>query len=342
MKKISLLREKIMHRFMPLLDSAKVKTPLEACIIINKQLKNIIKYKNTNIPFYPTIEETYYFGAGKCDGLCNLGTFIMRSVGIPTAIDCTIWSKMDLGHSWCSVLNNGIFYGFEPGETQPEEHIKEFSTVRHRIPAKVYRIEFEAKNIKYSKEKDDLYKTFLKSPLLIDVTENFYNKTINIQYPINKNISKTSSNIVYLCTHNCRQWIPLAVGTKAETNYIFYNVVGDNVFIIADCPNGKDLRYISPPFYVDTKNKIYEFIPDTTHYNSMIKKKLITTPNIAHILFYWDVIENRFIPLNQKKETDYELYYDHILNNALLWLMTPSKIYNQRIFFIERNEIKTY
>lgn len=340
-EKLSSLRRKIIHRFIPLLDSAKVNTPLEACVIINKQLEHIIKYKNINMPFYPTIEETYHSGIGKCEGICNLGAFFMRAVGIPTAIDCTIWPKMDLGHSWCSVLSNGVFYGFDPGERQPVDHVKAYSTVRHRIPAKVYRTEFKAKSKKYD-ENYDQYQTFLKSPLLYDVTNSYYNKTTNIQFSIDENTKEAFSNPIYLCTHNYRKWTPLAIGVRTDTSYTFSNIVGDNVFIIADCPDGKALRYISAPFYVDIEGKIQKFIPNTAHHNSIIMKKIKNKSNIAHVLFYWNVIENRFVPLSYNYETESELYYDNIPDNALLWFMTPGKIYNQRIFFIENNKIRKY
>lgn len=96
---LSALREEIVERFIPLLDSARVATPMEACILLNEKLSHLIRYKKTGFPFYATIDETYRFGVGLCEGLCNVGTFIMRAVGIPVAVDMTVWVKMDLGSS---------------------------------------------------------------------------------------------------------------------------------------------------------------------------------------------------------------------------------------------------
>ena len=101
-----------MERFVPILDSAKVKTPLEACFVLNEHLKGIMKYGQTGLPLYPTIDETYRSGISQCEGLCNLGTFIMRACGIPVTVEQTTWTKMDLGHSWCVVLDNRKFYSF--------------------------------------------------------------------------------------------------------------------------------------------------------------------------------------------------------------------------------------
>jgi len=83
------LREHMKNRFIPILDSAKVTSTLDACIVLNEHLKTIMRYQNTGLPFYPTIEETYYSGISRCEGLCDLGTFIMRSVGIPVTVDMT-------------------------------------------------------------------------------------------------------------------------------------------------------------------------------------------------------------------------------------------------------------
>ncbi len=94
-EKASSLRQKMVDRFVPMLDSAQVTTPLEACAFLNDYLKKIIRYQETGLSFYPTIDETYYAGISQCDGICNLGAFIMRAAGIPVAVDFTIWPKMD-------------------------------------------------------------------------------------------------------------------------------------------------------------------------------------------------------------------------------------------------------
>ena len=78
-----------------------------------------MKYGHTGLPFYPTIDETYRSGISQCEGLCNLGTFIMRACGIPVTVEQTTWTKMDLGHSWCVVLDNGKFYSFGREKINP-------------------------------------------------------------------------------------------------------------------------------------------------------------------------------------------------------------------------------
>ena len=340
-EKVSFLRKEIMERFISILDSAKVTTPLEACTLLNEHLKTVIRYQDTGLPFYPTIEETYCIGLSQCDGICNLGTFIMRAVGIPIAVDFTIWPKMDLGHSWCTVLDEGRFYSFGPGEDQPDVHAKLFSEVRHRRPAKVYRFRFDPVN--YNKNiEDDKYNTFLKNPLLYDVTNEYLDKTVNIKVSINEddNIRYEQSDQVYLCIYNYYEWKPLAIGCCSNDVCTFDNVVGDNIFIIADCPEGKELRYITAPFYVNVQGEIHKFIPQLQHRKMCVLEK--RKADINHTLFYWDIVEKRFIPISFTESTDTTQIYDQVPDNALLWFTIPERIFNQRIFYIKNDSIKTY
>lgn len=340
----SSLRKEMAERFIPILDSARVTSPLAACTFLNEHLKKVIRYQDTGLPFYPTIDESYRAGISQCDGICNLGTFIMRAAGIPVAVDFTIWTKMDLGHSWCSVLDSTEFYSFGPGEDQPGVHARLFSEIRYRRPAKVYRFRFDP--VRYGKgSQNDGYDTFLKSPLLYDVTNEYPDKTTCISIPIDgkEKMQNMQSRQVYLCVHNFYEWKPLAMGIYSDKGICtFDNVVGDNIFIVADCPDGKNLRYITPPFYVNTKGKIHQFIPQMQHKQACVLEKRKDRTEVNHTLFYWDVTENRFIPLLHEKSTDTTQSYDQIPGNALLWFTIPERIFNQRVFFIENDSIKTY
>jgi hypothetical protein len=337
-EKPSTLRREIMERFLPVLDSLEVTTPLEACIIINERLKSIIKYKQTGFPFYPAIDETYAAGYSQCEGMCNLGTYIMRALGIPVTVDMTTWVKMDLGHSWCAVLDDGKFYSFGPGEEQPIEHAKYFSKRRYRRPAKVYRSRFDRiKNEKIIN--DDGFRTYLKNPLLYDVTHEYGEEVIRIQ--ITADIPDVSKNDqVYLCTYNYYGWKPLAIGKYSDGLCIFNNVVGDNIFMVAHCPDKRILKFVTAPFYVNKKGDIHKFIPDKQSKISYSLSKKNKTA--AYTLFYWDIDEQHFIPLDYEKSTEESQYYTNIPENSLLWFKIPERIYNQRVFYIHNDSIRIY
>lgn len=336
------LRRHMMEKFITILDSAEVKSSLDACIVLNEQLEHIMRYQDTGLSFYPTIEETYYSGISRCEGLCDLGTFIMRSVGIPVTVDRTTWVKMDLGHSWCVVLNKGEFHSFGPGEDNPLEHAKAFSKVRYRRPAKVYRSRFNPITTK-DRAKDDGYVTHLKSPLIYDVTEEYLDKPITFQvYTDKNNLGKRNSKQIYLCVFNFYEWKPIAIGNILDSICTFEKVVGDNIFIVADSPDSKSLRFITAPFYVDGNGKVHKFIPDMQHKTSMSLEKRKGKEQIPHTLFYWDTNGNNFVPLSYETSSDSTLFYSEVPANALLWFTIPERIVNQRVFFIENDSIKKY
>lgn len=339
-EKISSLREEMMKRFLPLLDSAGVKTPLEACVALNEHLKSVVRYQDTGLPFYPTIEETYQSGISRCDGICNLGTYIMRAVGIPVAVDFTIWPKMDLGHSWCAVWNDGRFYSFGPGEDQPEVHARMFSQKRHRRPAKVYRYQFNP--LHYGKiSSTGGYQTFLNTPLWRDVTHEYLDKTTEFEVPI---LDKEKNNLhdkAYLCVHNYYEWKPLAVGSYLENGMCsFKNVVGDNIFMVADVTDNGALRYLTAPFYVSSNGEVHLFIPRSDQKFSYTFDKKKRSRN--YTLHYWDVDRESFVSIPCKSSTDSTQTYEQIPENALYWLTLPERIVNQRVFFIEQDTIRRY
>lgn len=336
------LRKEMKERFVPILDSAKVQTPLEACCVLNEHLKDIMKYRNTGLPFYPTIEETYKAGVAQCEGICNLGTFIMRACGIPVTVEQTTWTKMDLGHSWCAVLDNGKFYSFGPGEDQPDIHARRFSEFRHLRPAKVYRSRFDPDFSKVDKN-DDGYITFLKSPLIYDVTDEYLDTPTHIQVSLDKKkIKRRKSDQVYLRAYNHYEWYPIAIGHRKDSICYFENIVGDNIFMVADSPEGVGLRNITVPFYVDRNGNIQKFIPQKEHKQTFTLNKRKNKSNQEHTLHYWDTDNEKFAPLKYISATDTTLTYDQIPVNALLWFTIPERIVNQRIFFIENDSMKIY
>lgn len=335
----STLRREIMQRYLPLLEDSNVQTSFEACKIINNRLKTEIKYKDTGSPLYPTIEETYRAGISRCDGLCNLGAFVMRAVGIPIAVDMTLWAKLDLGHSWCAVLDGSQFHGFGPGEVNPGEQKSNYTRGRS-IPAKVYRIMFAPEqrgNIK----NDDRFPSFLKNALFYDVTTQYYIPPATLRVQATKEF-KRSEGIVYLCVYNRDRWQPLALGTRTGNNCVFDNVVGDNIFIAADSPDGKNLRFVTPPFYMDRQGKVVPFIPDFSNLQSITLNKRKRKIYQPHTLNYWDAENEKFRSLPFKSATDSTQTYNNVPKGAMLLFSIPEPIINQRISCIRNDSLWVY
>lgn len=341
---ISPLRAHIMNQFIPLLDSAQVTTSLEACIVLNEHLKSVMSYGNTGLSFYPTIEETYMSGIGRCEGLCNLGAFIMRAVGIPVAIDNTTWVKMDLGHSWCAVLDGDKFHSFGPGEDQPDKHSKLFSEVRHRRPAKVYRSRFDLISPIGEYINDDGYVTNLKSPLIYDVTNEYLDTPIDITIIADEieYSSNSKTNQIYLCVRNFYEWKPIAVGSRTQLECNFKQVVGDNIFIIADSPDGGMLRFITAPFYVSKEGDTRKFIPDIDNLEKLTLDKRSNRIDVDHMLQYWDTDKKEFVTISPIEISNTTQSYTQVPHNSLLWFGVSERIVNQRVFFVDNGNVMRY
>ena len=306
------LRETFMRRFLPLLDSAQARTPLEASIILNKQLSKEIRYQNTGSPLAETIEETGHSGIGTCEALCNYTTFAMRAAGIPTAVHRTTWTRMAFIHNWCAVLSNGVFYDFSPGEADTHNYADKLATAYFLQPAKVYRLHFDA-DLSVLPQPDDGYVTQLKSPLFTDVTEEQKLPVYTLHVP-EKTTGK--NRLVYLCTYNDREWRPIAIGTRENGLCRFDRVAGRNFLIVAEAVGKNELRYISEPFLTDGKGGIQSFKPDFAQMESAICRQEEGTKIMS--LSFWDTEREKFIPLDCKSRTDSTCYYSDIPANALL------------------------
>lgn len=332
----SRLRKEIMERFIPILDSAKVVTSLEACCILNEYLKGVMKYRKTGLPFYPTLEETYTSEVSQCEGLCNLGTFIMRACGIPVAVHQTTWTRMDLAHNWCAVLHEGKFYDFNPGDIQPEVYRHTLATTRYLQPAKVYRRHFDA-DLSVLPSDDDGYITQLKNPLFTDVTEEQEMQTYSLRIPTNRNVH-SNNQLVYLCVYNYYQWQPIAIGKRDRDTCCFTHVAGKNIFIVAEATGKHDLSYISAPIYTDRDGSFHMLTPDIEHLISQtFQREAGENPKI---LYYWNCKKQEFSRLEYVSLTDSTQFYNNIPDNALLWYTLDRKAIGQRVGIIVDGEFK--
>ncbi len=322
------LREKMINRYLPMLDSAKVVTPLEACRLINERFAEEFYFRDMMSPHYPMMEMTLKNGYDACIGLCNLSVFIMRSLGIPTTCDHTTWTHMNMGHLWNVVYDSGKTY---PYDNENEYFINYPIYLREeevRRPAKVYRFYFDQERVKGLEE-------------LEDVTDQYLTKCYDIEVPVDMECMD-GSGLVYLCTYNCRQWMPLAIGKKDGDICRFKNVAGNNFFIVADSPDGRSLRFVTAPFYADTTGLVKKFVP---HKNLVSHEFSITGMKLYSSLYlnYWDVDSSKFVKVDYDQLNDSVRIYNRIPHNSLLVFLIPKdKPFadrNRPLFYIEKDSI---
>lgn len=339
------VRKEIMERYLPVLDSLRVETSLEAGIVIHRMMRDKFKFLELNPAVYPSADNVYTYGYAKCDGLALASVFAMRALGIPASIEHTIWSKRNGDHYWCTLFSEGRSYPYAPEHEAPDGEIVRNLATHFLTPPKVYRYEFAPEKEFRPDPADDGYRSFLKNPLLSDVTGEYLAPVADIVVLANKEAYKTDSPI-YLCVYNNKRWRLLAMGRRDGDRCLFEDVIKNDVFIVADSPDGKGLRYITNPFYVDREGEILLFDTDTVEKGLLIVENSKDYANIPETLQIWDNRASGFrnFSFTVDSVSNKPYCYYEVPSNALFraTIAADSKYGGERVFFVENNKIRLY
>ena len=309
------IRKQLMDTYIPLLDSAGVQSVDDACRVINERLKSELRFSETGHPLKSTIEETLRARTGACDALCNYMIYVMRAVGLPIVRHQTVWTRMDNSHFWTAVKLKDGFFDFDPGENLSDSLQYALASMEILRPAKVYRRVYEA-DLSLSATEDDGYVTFLKSPLLRDVTAGRLIPAHTLHVPVPGSDYKEGRQL-YLCTYNHFRWTPIAVGhADGKGHAVFADVAGRNFLMVAEAESRNGLRMVGVPFYTDGKGGSFLLDTDTGTRTGYTFTRKEDEP--LRILHYWDKETNGFVRLDCDSYTDTTQTYTNIPKNALL------------------------
>ena len=163
---------------------------------------------------------------GQCYDYAKLTTYVMRSCGIPVAIDFTPqWPDRAGAHCWNSLLDNfGNTIPFMGCESNPGTTSK----IGRRM-AKVFRLTFSYQegslynlNKKYKKPIPSVFNT----PFIKDVS-NLYFKGSNLLIDIDEEHSQR--NIIYLAVFGNNEWIPVDYSEISPSNKAFFSDIGRDI-----------------------------------------------------------------------------------------------------------------
>lgn len=248
---LSTLRREMQHRYFSILDSARVTNPIDACMLLNKTLKGNFGFVGI-LPLYSSVESVDEMKWSNCEGMAMYAAFLMRAVGIPVVLDYTTWAKTPDGHYWCAVMDEeGKWNSFGVAGLNCQEHKEWFSKKRLLIPPKVYRRVFMPEPVEGGVP-DDGYRTYVKNPLYKDVTADYYVPPVDIEVELPEEPEGEKGSYVYLCASAVNDFKVLAVGVRNGRKCIVKDVVGDNTFLLAESPDGANLRFLTDTFYVDS------------------------------------------------------------------------------------------
>jgi hypothetical protein len=219
---------------------------------------------------------------GSCDNYALLSVGVMRSKGIPVAIDFTPqWPFRSQGHTWTVVLTNqGKNVEFPAGFSNPGEPHKP-DEKKAKVFRKSYAInrELETLNKKAGYAPAPFNSTFIK-----DVTEEYITTEdviLSVPYKYRK------YRYAYLAVFDNEKWVAVHYG-KMKNGKVLFSKMGKNCLYMPVCFDGKKLIPFSSPFLLTFQGAVKPVVADKkqTQTMTLYRKYYIGTHcyDVAHRL----------------------------------------------------------
>lgn len=212
-----------------------------------------------NIPLLP-VRSTMKTPVGSCREFSHKTVAILRSVGIPAAIDFTPnYCNINSDHQWAAIITDSLHCLPFDIATKQLGVYKDASF----ILSKVYRHAFAANmnsHLARWGEKDYLPDHF-NNPSLIDVTSQ-YTSTLNIKVPVYKEVDQ---QIAYLAVFNRPDWMPVDWGTCNKDSVAFNNIGLGGVYLPVSFTDEKQMYSVGDAFILGKDSVIHYCKPDLVH-----------------------------------------------------------------------------
>lgn len=185
---------------------------------------------------------------GLCKDYVQIAVSVLRSNGIPVAIDFTPqWPFRSLGHSWNVVLaNSGKWIPFGGVESDPGEPHKLDEKM-----AKVYRRTYSINpDVMKLIQTEKRVPSVFQSPCLKDVTAE-YMKGCDVEVEINASGYKYA----YLAVFDNQNWIPVAYG-KIKNGKAIFKDMGRDILYLPVCFNKQGIKPVGFPFILTERGHI--------------------------------------------------------------------------------------
>lgn len=244
---------------------------------VNRNLKNgvrpyLLEYEAPSIQRLSTKMKMPF---GVCDDYVQIATAVLRSNGIPVAVDFTLqWAARTMGHSWNVIIPNlgkcipfsGI--GSDPGEPHmPDEKM-----------AKVYRKTYASnpfiEQLLENNRIEDVPSSF-RSPFFRDVTSEYVRSC-----DIAVDMDVPDDTFVYLAVFDNRKWEPVAL-SKAKGGKALFKDMGREVVYMPVLYKAGNAIPVNHPFLLTACGEIFLFIPDMQKIQTLILSRKY--PVYAHV-----------------------------------------------------------
>lgn len=266
-----------------LLDDYKINSVHNMATLINQKISSSFSgtgkvsiNKPMDCPFMNlSISKVSY---DNCYGAAMLSVLVMRSLGIPVAMDYTPhWGKKEGSHAWYTLLSdNGKFLPFPWGLTSsPGDVFFPYDPI-----PKIFRVTYEADKRKLRYFNEVKYKYNIFNIFEKDVTDE-YMQTSNIQISLKNR--KVDDKYVYLSVLANRNWTVVDFGMVHKNQALFRKVGRDIVYLVLEY-NGKNLSPISYPFILRKNDTIEYLTADTNQTRKVILYRKYPKPGGVSIL----------------------------------------------------------
>jgi hypothetical protein len=330
------------------IDSAKSNpNPIKVANLINNDLKKWFNHINVDLPFDLSYEDLMGIKSGKCPQEIELAAYAMRSLGLPVVLDgVPLWANRSFRHDWNALVVQGQsfpFLGTEGNIGQYKIETARPNAIESRR-AKVYRTTYMTQPLSLgalAPEGEDIPALF-NNTRFIDVT-NIYVPVSDVTIPLNKKAGSYSH--IYLCVFNNLKWQPVDWAPNHNHEKVTFKNIGRNIAYLPMVMEETSLVPAGNAFTLGMQGKIEFLTPNVNLVKNAIFDRKYPDNNGSnkvivgnhYELFYWN---GQWVSLGKSTATRNTIQYNHIPDNALLWLRCLDKGFQERIFTIKHTNVR--
>jgi len=270
-------RNEIYDRFEGILNSVRERKgdAIDACIAINNELKKKGWFLIIGMEFLPhmPISKLLSYQTGACRDQADLGAYVMRSQGIPVAIDFVPqWPTRGGNHIFNAVIDKkGKPVLFNAADDNPG-----MSTHIDMKKGKVYRHIFykNMASLAVLKDPDEEIPSLFMDPYIRDVTDEYCDCS-EVHLSVKRiNILEGRPKHAYICVFDNKQWIPIGWSEMTKDTIIFKKMENDILYMPAVYIGGSIVP-INDPFILRRKNVKTFLRPNFAHLIKVVKIRKI-------------------------------------------------------------------
>jgi len=307
--------------------------PYQMCLAINNQLKKDFKIRSFPSIWDLNFHELDMLKSGKCYHATQYTTYVMRSLGIPIAMDFTpYWGNMNGGHEWNALIFNGHPVPFIGSESDPG--LTKIDLARQRRRAKIFRrtYSFQQQSLAaLTKDPLDIPALF-RSAQLRDVTDQY----IAVSDAVVDNLpSGQNGTPLYLCVFNRQEWVPTAWAMIKHGKSKFEKMGRDIIYLPMYYQSG-ELSAAGSPVLINSKGLSVQINDNGDKTKLVIKQKSPEGPGITkgqeYELLIW---QGKWKPVEKRTASADSIVYNGVSKNALYRITSKDKMSKERIFIID-------